>query len=95
MQTYIILSRFSPEAFEDPQEFLKLTEGVSQKIKNECPGVKWIQSYATLGRYDVIDIVEAEDPREVQKATMIIRGFGHSTTETMIGTPWKSFLKTL
>ena len=95
MQIYIILSRFSPEAFEDPQEFLKLAEGVSQKIKNECLGVRWIESFATLGRYDVIDIVEAEDPGEVQKATMIIRGFGHSTTETMLGTPWKSFLKTL
>lgn len=95
MSIYIILSRFSPEAFEDPQEFLKLAEGVSQKIKNECPGVKWRESYATLGRYDVIDIVEADDPKHVQKATMIIRGFGHSVTETMLGTPWKTFLKTL
>lgn len=26
---------------------------------------------------------------------MIIRAYGHSTTETMIATPWKGFLATL
>ena len=92
MATYIILSRFSPEAFEDPKDFLKLAERVSSKIKKECPGIRWKGSYATLGRFDVLDIVEAEDPKQIEKAAMIIRGFGHSTTETLVGTPWKNFL---
>jgi len=92
MGTYIILSRFSPEAFGDPKEFLKLAEKVSKKIKTDCPGIKWKDSYATLGRFDVIDIVEAEDAKQVQKVAMIIRGFGHSTTETLVATPWKDFL---
>lgn len=92
MATYIILSRFSPEAFEDPKDFLKLAERVSSKIKKECPGIRWKDSYATLGRFDVLDIVEAEDSNQIEKAAMIIRGFGHSTTETLVGTPWKDFL---
>jgi uncharacterized protein with GYD domain len=92
MTTYIILSRFSPEAFEDPKDFLKLAEKVSSKIKKDCPGIRWKDSYATLGRFDVLDIVEAEDPKQIEKAAMIIRGFGHSTTETLVGTPWKDFL---
>ena len=50
------------------------------------------ESYATLGRFDVIDIVEASDPKEIEKAAMIIRAYGHSTTETLVGTPWKDFL---
>ena len=54
--------------------------------------VKWKESYATLGRYDVIDVVEASDPKEIEKVAMIIRAYGHSTTETMVGTPWKEFL---
>ena len=95
MNTYIILSRFSPEAFEDPKEFLKLAEKVSKKIKSDCPGIKWKDSYATLGRFDVIDIVEAEDSKQIEKAAMIIRGFGHSTTETLVGTPWKRFWRGL
>ncbi len=92
MTTYIILSRFSPEAFDNPKHFLVLAEQVSKKIKQECPNIKWKDSYATLGRYDVVDVVEASDPKDVEKAAMIIRAYGHSTTETLIGTPWKDFL---
>ncbi len=92
MTTYIILSRFSPEAFDNPKHFLELAEQVSKKIKQECPNIKWKDSYTTLGRYDVVDVVEASDPKDVEKAAMIIRAYGHSTTETLIGTPWKDFL---
>jgi uncharacterized protein with GYD domain len=95
MATYVILSRFSPEAFRDPKEFKKLAEAVTAKIRSECPGVVWKDSYATLGRFDVVDLVEAHDPKQIEKAAMIIRAYGHSTTETLVATPWKEFLATL
>jgi uncharacterized protein with GYD domain len=95
METYIILSRISPEAFSDPFEFKKMAERVAAKIKNECPGVYWKESYAITGRYDVIDIVEADDPKQIAKVAMIIRSYGHSTTETLMGTPWDKFLELL
>jgi len=93
--TYIILSRFSPEAFEDPKNFKDLASAVSAKIKKQCPDVKWKGSFATLGRFDVVDFVEAEDPKQIEKAAMIIRAYGHSMTETLVATPWKEFLDTL
>ena len=93
--TYVILSRFSPEAFADPKDFKPLARNVSEQIKSQCPGVVWKDSFATLGRFDVVDIVEAEDPKQVEKAAMIIRAFGHSTTETLTATPWKEFLEAL
>ena len=92
MNTYVILSRFSPEAFDNPKHFVELAEQVSKKIKEECPGVRWKASFATLGRFDVVDIVESNDPKEIEKVTMIIRAYGHSTTETLTGTPWNDFL---
>jgi uncharacterized protein with GYD domain len=95
MNTYIILSRFSPQAFDDPRHFLQIAEQVSKKIKTECPNVRWKDSYATLGRFDVVDIVEADDPHDIEKVAMIIRAYGHSTTETLPGTQWKDFLATL
>jgi uncharacterized protein with GYD domain len=95
MATYIILSRFSPEAFEDPRDFKDLANEVSAKIKKQCPGVVWKNSYAALGRFDVVDIVEADDPKQIEKAAMVIRAFGHSTTETLVATPWKEFLAAL
>ena len=95
MATYVILSRFSPEAFRDPVDFKELADAVSEKIKKECKGVRWKASDATLGRFDVVDIVEANDPKQIEKAAMIIRACGHSTTETLVATPWKEFLATL
>ncbi len=92
MTTYVILCRVSPEAFTDVKEFKQLAANVSEKIKSECPGVVWKDSFATMGRFDVIDIVESDDPEQVEKAAMIIRAYGHSTTETLVATPWKEFL---
>lgn len=95
MATYIILSRFSPEAFRDPKDFKKLAKTVSSKIKKECPKVVWKASFATMGRFDVIDIIESDDPKQVEKAAMIIHAYGHSTTETLPATPWDEFLAML
>jgi len=95
MASYVILSRFSPEAFRDPKEFKELAKAVTAKIRSECPGVVWKDSYATLGRFDVVDLVEAHDPKQIEKAAMIICGYGQSTTETLVATPWKEFLATL
>ena len=95
MATYVILCRFSPEAFSNPEEFKQLAAKVSEKIKNECPGVTWKNSFVAMGRFDVIDIIEADDPNQVEKAAMIIRAYGHSSTETLFATPWKDFLAIL
>lgn len=95
MTTYIILSRFSPNAFADLRDFKQLARTVSVKIKNECPGVVWKDSFALMGRFDVIDIIESDDPEQVEKAAMTIRAFGHSTTETLVAIPWKDFLAML
>ena len=89
MARYIILSRLASDAFADPKDFKKLAESVSAKIKKECPGVKWRDSYITLGRFDIVDIVESDDPGQIEKAIVIIRAFGHARTETMMATPWK------
>ena len=64
MPAFVILSRISPEAFDDPKDFKDLAKNVSEKIKRQCPGVAWKDSFATLGRFDVVDIVEAADPKK-------------------------------
>lgn len=95
MATYIILSRVHPDAFTFPKDFRQIADTVAEQIKKECPGVKWKDSYSTLGRFDIIDIVESDDPNQIEKATMIIRSYGKSQTETLTATPWKEFLKNL
>ncbi|MBI2980061.1 MAG: GYD domain-containing protein [Chloroflexi bacterium] len=95
MATYVILSRISSQALQDPKDFKQVAEEVSAKIKSDCRGVVWKESYATLGRFDVVDIVESDDLKQVERAAMIIRTYGHSTTETLLATPWKEFLASL
>ena len=95
MAIYVILSRVSPQVLQDPKDFKQLATRVSAKVKAECPGVVWKQSYGTLGRFDVVDIVESDDPEQIARAVMILRTSGHETTETMIATPWKEFLASL
>jgi uncharacterized protein with GYD domain len=95
MATYVILSCISPEAVKDPKNFKELAKTVSETIKHQCPGVTWKASYATLGRFDVVDIVESNSLHEVEKAAMIIRSYGHSSTETLAATPWDDFVSSL
>jgi uncharacterized protein with GYD domain len=95
MATYIVLSRLSPEAFDDPKNFKKLADNVSSKIKKQCPDVTWKHSWATMGSYDVVDVVESDDEEQLQRAILIIRAYGHATTETLSATPWREFLDRL
>jgi len=95
MATYVILSKLSPESVRSPSEFRQIAETVAKRIKTDCPKVRWKESYAVMGRFDVVDIVEAESPAEVEKAAMLIRAHGHAITETLPATPWKDFLARL
>ena len=95
MARYVILSKLAPQAVRDPKDLKKVAETVAQKIKAECPKVKWLDSYALMGRFDVVDVVEADDAADVERAAMIIRAYGNARTETMHATPWKDFLAAL
>lgn len=95
MSTYVILSKLSLGAFSDPKDFKQMAATVSEKIKNECPGIRWKHSFATMGRFDVVDIVESDDPKQIKKAAMLIRAYGHATTETLVATEWSEFLEVL
>jgi uncharacterized protein with GYD domain len=92
MDLYIILSRFAPGAFKDSSELRFIAEEVADKIKQECPDVTWKLSFATMGRFDAVDLVESNDPKQVAKAAMIIRATGRAVTETLPATLWKEYL---
>jgi uncharacterized protein with GYD domain len=96
MTTYVLLSELQPGSFADPKEFKGLAADVSQRIKDECPGVRWKASFATMGgQCDVVDIIETDDPNQAEKAAMLIRSHGHMSTEMMVATNWKEFLGSL
>lgn len=92
MGTYIMLTRLSPEAVAKPQSLTELNKQVESRIKKECPDVKWVANYAVLGACDYLDIFEAPDADMATKVSLIVRSFGHATTETWIATEWDRFV---
>lgn len=91
MPTYVMLTRLSPEALERPESVVQLNRKVEDHIKRECPGVKWVANYAILGPADYLDIFEAPDSEAATKVSLLVRSFGHGTTETWIATAWERF----
>jgi len=93
MSTYVLLTKISPQAVKDPRSIEELGKRVSEKIKTHCPEVNWVASYAVLGPYDYLDIFEAPNDSAATKVSVLIRSFGHATTETWPATPWNGFLE--
>jgi uncharacterized protein with GYD domain len=91
MATYIMLTRLSPETLKTPESVIELNKRVEQRVRRECPGVKWLSNYAVLGPADYVDIFEAPDSEVATKVSLLVRSFGHATTETWIATPWERF----
>ena len=92
MVTYVMLTRLSPQALRRPESVAELNREVEDKIREECSGVKWIANYAVLGPCDYLDIFEAPDADTATKVALLVRSFGHATTETWVATQWDRFL---
>ena len=95
MTTYILLTKLSPEAVSKSGAILELGKAVAEKLKSQCPEAKWVSSYAILGGCDYLDIFEAPDETAASKVALVIRSFGHATTETWVATPWHRFRETV
>lgn len=92
MPTYVMLTRLSPEALTRPEAVSELNKNVEDRVKKECPSVKWLANYAVLGPCDYLDIFDAPDTEAATKVALLVRSFGHATTETWLATPWDRFL---
>ncbi len=93
MAIYIMQTRLSPEALTRPQSDAELNTPVEARITKECPAVKWLANYAVLGPCDYLDIFEAPDADTATKVALIVRSFGHATTETWMAAPWDRFVE--
>jgi uncharacterized protein with GYD domain len=86
-------TKLSPEALTRPESVVELNKRVEERIKTECPTVRWVANYAVLGPCDYLDIFEAPDADTATKVALIVRSFGHATTETWLATPWDRFVE--
>jgi len=93
MQTYILLTKLSPEVSKQVKDRAKLGRAWLDQVKEKCPEVKFLSHYALLGAYDFIDIYEAPDEDAAAKVSMISLSNGAFSSESLIAIPYKRFLE--
>ncbi len=92
MNTYVMLTRLSPDALAAPAAVENLNRQVNDRIKQECSAIKWLANYAIAGPCDYVDIFEAPDADTATKVALLIRSFGRATAELWTATPWDRFV---
>jgi len=93
MQTYILLTKLAPEANDQLKDRERTSHEWYNRVKQECPKVKFIAHYALLGQNDFLDIYEAPDEETAAKLSMISRMSGALYAETLIAIEHKKFIE--
>ena len=93
MQTFILLTKLSPEVSRQVKDRAKLGRAWLDQVKEKCPDVNFISHYALLGEYDFLDIYEAPDEEAAAKVSLISLSNGAFQAKSLIAIPYKQFLK--
>lgn len=91
MPIFIMLTRLHPDAARSPAALEQLERHAMDRVRQKCPQVEWISSYAVLGPCDYLDVFRAPDIETVALVSTLIRTFGHAQTEIWTATEWDRF----
>ncbi len=85
MPTYITLANWTEQGIRNVKESPQRLNAAKKAV--EAAGGKWVNFYMTMGRYDMVVIIEAPGD-EVASAVLLAIGSGGSIrTETMKAYP--------
>jgi uncharacterized protein with GYD domain len=93
MQTYILLTKLSPEISSRMKDRADIGKTWIEQVRVKCPEVKFVAHYALLGQYDFLDIYEAPDEETAAKVSMISQANGALHAQSLIAIPYKRFLE--
>ncbi len=93
MQTYVLLTKLSPEVSKQMKDRARLGRAWLDQVREKCPDVKFVSHYALLGAYDFIDIYEAPNEETAAKVSMIGLQNGAAQAESLTAIPYKRFLE--
>jgi uncharacterized protein with GYD domain len=92
MPTYILVTKLSPELMGQIKKRGEIGQQWREKVKENCPGVKFLSHYALLGKYDFLDIFEAKTEEEAAKVSLISTSNGALQAESWTAIPYSKFL---
>jgi uncharacterized protein with GYD domain len=93
MPTYILMTKLSPELAKDVKQRAAHGRAWMERVKKDCPDVKFLSHYFLLGPYDFIDIYEAPNEEIATKVSMISMAEGAVAAESWTAIPYKRFLE--
>ncbi len=93
MATYVLLTKVSPAGVKTLQANPRRIKEVNKEI--EAQGARVIAQYATLGRYDFVNIVEAKDAEAIARLSVSLGARGTLSIETLPAIPVESFIRAI
>ncbi len=93
MGIYILLSNLTDEGARTLSEKPERIKEVNREV--EELGAKVLAQYATLGRYDFLNIVEAADDETIARLSIALAARGTLRIETLTAIPIDRFAKRL
>ena len=93
MPTYIMLSSLSPEGVQTVKNNPQRIKEVNREVEQLGAEVK--AQWATLGRYDFVNIVEAPDEQTMSRISLELGSRGTVKYETMVAIPIDDFISAL
>jgi uncharacterized protein with GYD domain len=91
MTTFVLLTKVSAERVKEVKDLPRMDQTFERKLKEECPGVKRVASYALLGAYDFLHVFEAPDAITAAKVALLANELGPGTTQTLTAIPFDDF----
>jgi uncharacterized protein with GYD domain len=92
METYILMTKLTPEISSNLQRREAIGKEWKKKVDQLCPDVKWIAHYALLGPYDFMDIYQADSNETATRISMITRANGALSAESWPAMNWSHFV---
>jgi len=81
MARYIVLAKMTAQGIQNAKEIPQRRAAGREAAK--ALGITWVDSYLTMGSYDVVIVVDAPDSEAIAKFVLQIGMRGNLSTETL------------
>jgi len=93
MPTFVLMSTLTPEGVQTIKNNPTRIREVNKEVEQLGATVK--AQWATLGRYDFVNIVEAPDEQTIARVSLELGSRGTAKYETLVAIPVDDFIAAL
>jgi len=81
MATYIVLAKMTQQGVQTVKDIPQRRAGAKEAAK--ALGITWREGFVTMGRFDVVLVLDAPDDETIAKFVLEIGRRGNLSTQTM------------